>query len=122
MSVTRAIVCRSCPAGRDGLARALDAALTEAGLRVTVEEIDCMSGCTRPSTVAFRAEGKTAYLFGDVGLANLPDLVTFVRLYLASADGSLADARPLGALREKAIARIPGRGVAIECPSGANPA
>ena len=104
------------------MARALDAALTEAGLRVAVEKIDCMSGCARPSTVAFRAEGKTAYLFGDVGEADLPDLVTFVRLYLASADGNLADARPLGALREKAIARIPGRGVAIECPSGANPA
>ena len=39
MSVTRAIVCRSCPAGRDGLTRALDAALTEAGLRVTVDRV-----------------------------------------------------------------------------------
>ena len=122
MSVTRAIVCRSCPAGRDGFAHALAAALAEAGLGATVEEIDCMSGCTRPSTVAFRAEGKTAYLFGDVGMTDLPDLVTFVRLYLASADGSFTDARPLGALRAKAIARIPGRGVAIERPSGANPA
>ena len=122
MSVTRAIVCRSCPAGRDGFARALGAALVEAGLGATVEEIDCMSGCARPSTVAFRAEGKTAYLFGDVGMTDLPALVTFVRLYLASADGSFADARPLGALREKAIARIPGRGVAIDRPPGANPA
>ena len=25
-----------------------------------------MSGCTRPSTCAFRAPGKTAYLFGDL--------------------------------------------------------
>ena len=91
-------------------------------LGATVEEIDCMSGCARPSTVAFRAEGKTAYLFGDVGMTDLPDLVTFVRLYLASADGSFADARPLGALREKAIARIPGRGVAIDRPPGANTA
>lgn len=121
MSDTRAIVCRSCPAGRDGFARALASALAGAGLGVAVEEIDCMSGCSRPSTVAFRAEGKTAYLFGDLGLADLPDLVTFVRFYLGSADGSLADARPLGALREKAIARIPGRGVAIDRPSGANP-
>ena len=57
MSVTRAIVCRSCPAGRDELARALDAALAGAGLRVAVEEIDCMSGCTRPSTVAVAGSG-----------------------------------------------------------------
>ena len=108
MSVTRAIVCRSCPAGRDGLARALDAALTEAGLRVAVEKIDCMSGCARPSTVAFRAEGKTAYLFGDITVADIPNLVTFLRLYAGSVDGDLADARPLGPLRGKAIARIPG--------------
>ena len=34
--------------------------------------------------------------------------VTFARHYAASPDGSLADARVLGALRMKAIARIPG--------------
>jgi predicted metal-binding protein len=67
-----------------------------------------MSGCTRPSTVAFRAEGKTAYLFGEIAEADIPNLVTFLRLYSASPDGNLADARPLGSLREKAIARIPG--------------
>lgn len=67
-----------------------------------------MSGCTRPSTVAFRAPGKTAYLFGEITVADIPNLATFLRLYSASADGDLADARPLGTLREKAIARIPG--------------
>lgn len=67
-----------------------------------------MSGCTRKSTIAFRADGKTAYLFGDLTADDLPDLVTFARLYAASPDGNLADARPLGALRMKAIARIPG--------------
>lgn len=67
-----------------------------------------MSGCTRPSTLAFRAPGKVAYLFGEIGAGDLPDLLTFARLYLASADGALGDARPLGALRTKALARIPG--------------
>lgn len=67
-----------------------------------------MSGCTRKSTIAFRAPDKTAYLFGDLTADDLPDLVTFARLYAASPDGNLADARPLGALRMKAIARIPG--------------
>ena len=67
-----------------------------------------MSGCTRPSAVAFRAEGKTAYLFGEITAADLPDLLSFLRLYAASPDGALADARPLGELRNKAIARIPG--------------
>jgi predicted metal-binding protein len=67
-----------------------------------------MSGCARASTAAFRAPGKTAYLFGDLTAADLPDLITFARLYAASPDGTLADARPLGALRSKALARIPG--------------
>lgn len=101
-------VCGSCPAGRDGLADALRAAVGQAGRADTIRETECMSGCTRPSTVAVRAEGKTAYLFGDLTAADIPNLVTFLRLYDASRDGTLADARPLGTLREKALARIPG--------------
>lgn len=101
-------VCRSCPAGRAGLADALRGALHQAGLVGTIGETDCMSGCIRPSTVAVRAEGKTAYLFGDLTATDIPNLITFLRLYDASADGNLSDARPLGSLREKALARIPG--------------
>lgn len=108
MSAVRAIVCRSCPAGRNGLAALLRRALAVQATNAVVEEIDCMSGCARPSTVAFRAEGKTAYLFADLSTGDIPDLVTFLRLYDASPDGNFNDARPLGALREKAIARIPG--------------
>ncbi len=104
----RVIICRTCRAGQGGLAVALTTALDRAGLAYAVDETDCMSGCTRPSTVAFRAEGKTAYLFADISAADLPDLVIFARMYLDSGDGNLADARPLGELRLKAIARIPG--------------
>lgn len=101
-------VCRSCPAGRAGLASTLRSAIEAAGLPVTVGEVDCMSGCTRPSTVAARAPGKTAYLFGDASDADVPNLLVFLKLYEASGDGNLADARPIGTLREKALARIPG--------------
>ena len=75
---------------------------------VQVIEIECMSGCSRDQTVAFRAPGKTAYLFGNITEADLPDLQNFVRAYAASPDGTFPDARILGALRTKAIARIPG--------------
>jgi predicted metal-binding protein len=54
------------------------------------------------------APGKVAYLFGDLTPADLPDLVTFAAAYHASCDGTFADARFMGALRTKAIARIPG--------------
>lgn len=75
--------------------------------RLNVEPIDCMSGCTRAQTVAFRAQGKVAYLFGDVTPDDFPALETFSRLYSCSEDGNFADARVLGDLRHKAIARIP---------------
>jgi predicted metal-binding protein len=97
------ILCRTCPAGQS-LGLALSAAIT--GYSLT--ETDCMSGCTRQSTATFHAPGKTAYLFGDLSEGDIPDLITFAALYLASRDGTFADARPLGALRTKAIARIPG--------------
>ncbi len=75
---------------------------------VTVTPVDCMSGCRNAQTVAFRSPGKVAYLFGDITAADLPLLRSFARLYAASDDGSFADARVLGDLRNKALARIPG--------------
>lgn len=101
-------LCANCELGQSGFADPLREALLTGGLTASVTTTDCMSGCTRPSTCAFRAPGKTAYLFGDLTAADLPDLVTFARHYAASPDGTLADARVLGPLRMKAIARIPG--------------
>jgi predicted metal-binding protein len=49
-------VCRSCPAGQAGLAQQLTDALGD--LPYDIALTDCMSGCTRASTVAFRACGK----------------------------------------------------------------
>ncbi|MDZ4094930.1 MAG: DUF1636 domain-containing protein [Paracoccaceae bacterium] len=101
-------LCASCGPAQTDLAAALRRALKGVGLAVDVAMTDCMSGCTRPATLAFRSPGKTAYLFGDISAGDLPDLIIFARLYAASPDGTLADARPLGPLRLKAIARIPG--------------
>ncbi|NNE51391.1 MAG: DUF1636 family protein [Sulfitobacter sp.] len=80
----------------------------EALLDRDVRPIDCMSGCDRAQCVAFRSAGKTAYLFGEITEADLSELRTFARLYEASPDGTFEDARVLGNLRTKAIARIPG--------------
>ncbi len=99
----RMFVCTACSLGREGFLKTARDALDG----VDVEPIDCMSGCARDQTVAFRAPGKVAYLFGDITAADLPELQAFVRLYAASADGTFADARVLGGLRLKALARIP---------------
>ena len=108
MSAHVATVCRSCPAAQAGLADDLRQAFAAAAIDIELRETDCMSGCTRPATLAFRAPGKTAYLFGEISTADLPDILNFARLYLDAPDGDLADARPLGSLRTKVIARIPG--------------
>ena len=94
-------ICASCPLGQSGLADRL----VIDGFQIT--QTQCMSGCTKPSTLAFRAPGKTAYLFGEIMESDLADVLTFAKSYLNSADGTFADARIFGALRTKAIARIP---------------
>lgn len=99
----KAFVCATCT--QDGaFVDILRAHLPE----LEVHGVDCMSGCTRAQTVAFRAAGKVAYLFGDITEDDLASLKTFVAHYAASPDGTFADARVLGDLRSKAIARIPG--------------
>lgn len=101
-------LCRSCPAGQAGLETRLREAVEKLGLNASVSGVECMSGCARPSTLAFRQAGKTAYLFGDITEADFPEILTFVTLYSQSTDGNFADARSLGSLRLKALARIPG--------------
>lgn len=100
-------LCASCDLGQTGFATPLQTAFATADIAAKITTTDCMSGCTRASTLAFRSPGKTAYLFGDLTAADLPHLITFARLYAASADGTFPDARILGPLRLKAIARIP---------------
>lgn len=96
-------VCTTCTPDSEGFLDAARAALP--GL--TIKPVDCMSGCARAQTVAFRETGKTAYLFGEITAQDFPALETFSRLYAGSDDGKFTDARVLGDLRHKAIARIP---------------
>ena len=107
MSGAVATVCGLCPAGEAGLAGKLRGALADTGLMIEVRSSGCMSGCTRQSTLAFRAPGKMAYLFGEITLADLPELLTFARLYLASPDGDLADAVDAGHLWGSAVMTAP---------------
>ncbi len=99
----RMFVCTTCAAD-GGFADAVRAGM----LDVDVVGVECMSGCTRAQTVAFRSPGKVAYLFGDISIDDLQELQNFAQLYQASDDGRFVDARVLGNLRTKAIARIPG--------------
>lgn len=101
-------VCRSCPLGLAGFAKSMALACVSLPFDTQVDEVECMSGCARDSAIAFRSPGKVAYLFGDLTLADLANLLDFAKLYHASPDGTFRDARVLGPLRTKALARIPG--------------
>lgn len=101
----KVFVCGTCAADSAGFADAVKQALN--GLAEVVTS-DCMSGCARAQTLAFRSPNKTAYLFGDMTLSDLPEVQNFARLYAASPDGIFPDARILGGMRLRAIARIPG--------------
>ncbi len=96
-------VCTSCPGGPARLALIRQ---TLAG-RAVVRGVDCLSGCRSGGAVACVAPAKTAYLFGPVGADDMPGLAAFLHLYDASDDGRITDARRLGSLRFKALARIP---------------
>lgn len=95
-------VCTTCSVD-GGFVEVLRAGLPD----LEVKGVECMSGCARAQTVAFRQTGKVAYLFGDITPDDLAELRNFAELYAASPDGCFEDARVLGNLRTKAIARIP---------------
>lgn len=104
----RLILCATCPGAP---AAALRRALAEgafAGHEVALEETACMNTCGRGPALAIRAEGRMTCLFGGVTGADLPGLAAFLHLYMAAPEGRITDARPLGGLRFRLIARIPG--------------
>ena len=107
MSPPTVTLCRTCRDADPTLVDQLTEAVSGAGITVQMQQVDCMSGCKRPQTLSVRQTGKTAYLFGEITTGDIPDILTFLSLYASSADGNLDDARPLGRLRFKAIARIP---------------
>ena len=72
-----------------------------------------MGACAEPLALAFQADGKASYLFSNVDpVADLEDVLAFARLFGASDDGWIEDARPAGRLRFCLRARIPGLPVA----------
>lgn len=106
------IVCTTCRVAPEApylgpdLIAAMQGATLPAGFQVIGTA--CMSGCTRPCTVAFRAPDKASYLFGDIDPAcDQPALIDFARLYAASADGQTRLMERPKALRRKTLARIP---------------
>ena len=103
------VVCSTCD-GADGkaFADALRDGLRAAGLSYEVRDWDCLSNCGKPLSLAFKAADKATYLFGDIDpVRDIDDAVAFARMYAASADGWIEDARAAGRLRHCLVGRVP---------------
>ena len=93
----------------EALITSLRAGLAVCGLSdaFAVSGINCMAGCARPCTVGFQADGKAAWLFGDLTPADAPDLIAFAQLYASLRDGWCRSTERPGKLSKTALARIP---------------
>lgn len=102
--------------GRHGgrrLAREVAAAFDAADCGVALREVNCMSRCTRPCTIALSGPGRLTCLFGDLGPTRRADDVLAAAVAHAVAENGFLyrSARP-EALRAGILGRIPSIGLA----------
>lgn len=112
----RVVICTRCrkaeqpEAPGTALIGAVRAALdtAELGHAFDVSGTDCLAGCDAPCAVAWAADGKATWLFGDIDPeADLADLIAFSKLYHDLDDGWCRAAERPGKLARTARARIP---------------
>ncbi len=73
-----------------------------------IQEVECLSACNRPCTVAFAAPNKTTLMFGDLPpLECAADILQLSEHYYASPDGIVPRQERPEVLRKGILARIP---------------
>jgi predicted metal-binding protein len=73
-----------------------------------IQEVDCMSACSRSCAVSFAAPGKYTYLFGDLTASeSAAAVLDCAKLYFANAQGYLAWVDRPKPLKNGILARIP---------------
>jgi predicted metal-binding protein len=73
-----------------------------------IQGVECMSACSHSCVVAFAAEGKLTYLFGDLPVDNSTfAILKCASLYYAKADGLLPWSERPEPLKKGILARIP---------------
>jgi predicted metal-binding protein len=107
------VVCATCrdAAGTDVCPRpgALLAAAAEraAGDQVQVRQVECLGNCKRRLSAAILRKGCWSYVFGDLAVADGPDLVAAARLYAGSTDRLMPWRGRPDKLKRGLVARIP---------------
>jgi predicted metal-binding protein len=104
-------VCRTCPRGgipETGLRERLRALLADtAASALQLLLVECVGSCPRPCAVAFDAPGKWRIRLSGLTPAHADDIVTALRSYAGSADGSLPNESLPAGLRGHISARSP---------------
>jgi predicted metal-binding protein len=115
---TTLYVCVTCRAGEEGdtapragrrLHDALAAAqrLQDGTPRFRIVEAECLSNCNRGCSVALTAPGRWSYIYGDLGLAAVDELIAGAARYAATEDGLVPWRERPVIFRKGVIARIP---------------
>jgi predicted metal-binding protein len=74
---------------------------------VEIREVECLSVCKRPCTIAMIAEGKWTYLIGDLDSTHIEDVAAMARAYTASQNGIVAWRERPQCFRSGVVARVP---------------
>jgi predicted metal-binding protein len=73
-----------------------------------IQGVECMSACSHSCVVAFAAEGKSTYLFGDLPVDNSTSaILECASLYYDKADGLLPWSERPETLKKGILAKIP---------------
>ncbi|MBD2167155.1 DUF1636 family protein [Calothrix membranacea FACHB-236] len=73
-----------------------------------IQQVECMSACNRSCVVAFAAQGKTTYLFGDLAVDDCASAVLeCASQYYSKPDGLLPWSERPAALKKGVLAKIP---------------
>ena len=99
----RLVICQGCVGDGAGL----HAAVRDALPAVPVSRVGCLGVCRDPITLAAQGDGRATYVFSGLEPGDAGDVAAFAAAYDAAPGGWIADARPLGALRFKLVARVP---------------
>ncbi|MEM9635169.1 MAG: DUF1636 family protein [Pseudomonadota bacterium] len=98
----------------------LKLAVPVVGEELEVSGIARMASCSRPRAIAFRANDKATYLFGDIDPEeDIDDLVAFARQYRELGDGWCSSVQRPGMLKRSAQAHIPAAMIVTEANQAA---
>ena len=107
-------ICRSClPVAYKSIpnendCKNLQVALQKAGLKANIINSPCLGVCTSLTSLTIQSPNRTTYVFKNVNIKrDQADLIATCKLYLASDNGLIEDAKGCGNFRHLLHAKIP---------------